>query len=171
MVQTLEAIKGGGGSVHVGATGTIGSLMTREMESMMKQMAQTSTSSRRRPPTVPVSVPCGAISKKTQPRKNSLNEASSSGGGSSSSSSNDRNTGCTEKAKSNLRTNDHHIPMLSSGNIPAERNPNREKPDKKGSYIVEVVDIKCGNPDRAWTAPITTRLKKLGFSKLSETVA
>ncbi|KAL2933681.1 Myb-like protein V [Bienertia sinuspersici] len=33
MAATLEAIKGGGGSVKVGAIGTISTLMTREIES------------------------------------------------------------------------------------------------------------------------------------------
>ncbi|KAJ6887073.1 hypothetical protein NC651_027435 [Populus alba x Populus x berolinensis] len=34
MVQKLEAIKGGGGSTRVGTTGTIGALITRELESI-----------------------------------------------------------------------------------------------------------------------------------------
>ncbi|KAK3011611.1 hypothetical protein RJ639_011679 [Escallonia herrerae] len=45
-----------------------------------------------------------------------------------------------------------------------------ESPRKKGSYMVEIVDVKCGNPDRAWASPIANRLKKLGFSKLSESI-
>ena len=28
--------------------------------------------------------------------------------------------------------------------------PSRDKPDKRGSYVVAVVDLKCGNPDRTW---------------------
>ena len=58
--------------------------------------------------------------------------------------------------------------MLNSDNISLDGTPGRDKPDKSGSYIVEIVDFKCGNPDRTW-APITNRLKKLSFSKLSET--
>ncbi|KAL5978488.1 hypothetical protein ACLOJK_029605 [Asimina triloba] len=79
MAQKLTDIKGGGGSIRVGTTGTVGALMSREMNSMTKQMPETSTSSRRKPQTVPVSVPCGSIPKKSQPRRNSPNEASSSG--------------------------------------------------------------------------------------------
>lgn len=63
--------------------------------------------------------------------------------------------------------------MLGSDNIALERTPTREKTDKKLPInIVEVVDIKCGNSDtnRAWTSPITSRLRKLGFSKLSESI-
>ncbi|PIN15371.1 hypothetical protein CDL12_11991 [Handroanthus impetiginosus] len=33
MVQTLEAIRGGGGSIKVGTTGKISALMSRELES------------------------------------------------------------------------------------------------------------------------------------------
>lgn len=60
--------------------------------------------------------------------------------------------------------------MLSADSIALDRTPIREKTDKKGSNIVEIVDIKCGNQDRAWASPITNRLKKLGFSKLSESI-
>ena len=60
--------------------------------------------------------------------------------------------------------------MLGSDNIALDRTPRRQKSDKKVSNLVEVVDIKCGNPDRAWASPITNRLKKLGFSKLSESI-
>lgn len=167
MVQTLKSIHGGGGSIRVGTTGTIGALMMRELDSL-KHMPHSSTSSRKIPPTVPVSVPCRAIPRKSIPRRNSSNESSSS---SSSSSSNCRNPRNTQKIKSNLQKSDHHIPMLSSSDVPTEGKPNGEKPDKKGPSIVEVVDLKCGNLDKPWSSPITTRLKKLGFSKLSESVA
>lgn len=60
------------------------------------------------------------------------------------------------------------MPMLGSDNITVDRTPRREKSDKKATNIMEIVDVKCGNPDRSWTNPITSKLKKLGFSKLSE---
>ncbi|XP_010276031.1 PREDICTED: uncharacterized protein LOC104610892 [Nelumbo nucifera] len=172
MVQTLEAIKGGGGSVRIGATGTISSLMTRELDSIKR--TQTLMPSRRNPSMVPVSVPCGvATPKKLQPRRNSTSEASTScsSGSSSSNKTNYRSTGNTQKTRHNVGKNVHRIPMLSSDDITVDRTPNRGKPDKKAPYIVEVVDIKCGNPDKAWSTPITNRLKKLNFSKLSETIA
>jgi hypothetical protein len=62
------------------------------------------------------------------------------------------------------------MPMLGSDNSTLDRTPSREKSDKKATHIVEIVDIKCGNPDRAWANPITNKLKKLGFSKLSESI-
>lgn len=165
MVQTLEAIKGGGGSIRVGTTGTIGSLMTRELESV-KSAPQMPVSSRDKPPAVPVSVPCGATTpKRLQPRK-SLDEASSSG---SNKHINHRSPEIARKTKNYIHKS-HRIPMLGSDNIVLDRTPNRKKTDKKGSYIVEIVDIKCRNPDRAWATPITNRLKKLSFSKLSESV-
>lgn len=165
MVQSLEAIKGGGGSIKVGATGTVSSLMTRELDSM-KAASQKPVSSRNKPQTGPVSVPYGSTTpRRLQPRKSS-HEASSSGSGNFN---NHINPDFSRKAKSYPK-NTHRIPMLGSDNIDLDRTPSREKTDKKVSNIVEVVDIKCGNSDRAWTSPITNKLKKLSFSKLSESI-
>ncbi|CAI0379946.1 unnamed protein product [Linum tenue] len=62
--------------------------------------------------------------------------------------------------------------MLGSDNLTLERTPVREKrSNKKVINLVEVVDIKCGSPDGTWATPLTSKLKKLGFSKLSESVA
>ena len=58
MPRAADAIHDDGGSVKIGATGTIGTLMTRELESP-KHSEQTS-STRRKQQTVPVSIPCGA---------------------------------------------------------------------------------------------------------------
>ncbi|XP_062170227.1 uncharacterized protein LOC133875955 [Alnus glutinosa] len=161
MVQTLEAIKGGGGSIRVGATGTISSLMTRELDSI-KSSPRRPVSFRSKPGAVPLSDPCAASApKRVQPRKSS-DEASSS-------CIDQRSPEITRKTKSYTR-NTHRIPMLGSDSIALDRTPIREKTDKKGSNIVEIVDIKCGNQDRAWASPITNRLKKLGFSKLSESI-
>lgn len=45
MVQTLETIRGGGGSIKVGTTGTISALMSRELDS--KPSASTTSVPRR----------------------------------------------------------------------------------------------------------------------------
>lgn len=164
MVQSLEAIKGGGGSIRVGATGTISSLMTRELDST-KAASQKQASSRNKPH-AGLPLPCGTNTPtKVQPRKSS-DEASSSG---SSKHINRINPDMSRKAKSYSKST-HKIPMLGSDNVALDRTPNREKIDKKGCNIVEVVDIKCGNSDRAWASPITNKLKKLSFSKLSESI-
>lgn len=161
MVPTLEAIKCGGGSIKVGSTGTIGTLMSRELEST-KSGPQTP---RKKSPTVSILVPSDATTPKILKPRTSLDEASSS---SSSSIVNKKSTEIARKTKHYNRKT-HQIPMLDSDNISLDGStPIRDKPDKRGSYIVEVVDIKCGNQDRTWTSPITNRLKKLGFSKLSE---
>ncbi|KAJ4726107.1 DNA replication regulator sld2 like [Melia azedarach] len=158
MVQKLEAIKGGGGSIKIGTTGTISSLMTRELESV-KSAPQT-------PRTPPVSVACGATSvKRLQPRKSS-DEASTS---SSNNNINRRSPEIARKTKSYNKST-YQIPMLGSDNVVLDRTPIRQKSDKKGPNIVEIVDIKCGHPERAWANPITNKLKKLGFSKLSESI-
>ena len=50
------------------------------------------------------------------------------------------------------------------------RTPVREKKDKKIPDIVEIVDIKYGNAEKAWATPLASRLKKLNFSKLSKSI-
>ncbi|CAL5359907.1 unnamed protein product [Camellia sinensis] len=74
MVPTLEAIKGGGGSIKVGSTGTIGTLMSRELEST-KSDPQTP---RKKSPTVSILVPSDATTPKILKPRTSLDEASSS---------------------------------------------------------------------------------------------
>ncbi|XP_057460448.1 uncharacterized protein LOC130750948 [Actinidia eriantha] len=155
MVPTLEAIKGGGGSIKVGTTGTISALMSRELESM-KSSLQTPISSRNRSPTVSIS----PIVSKRPTQRTSPDKASSS-----SNKKKKKSPENVRKTKHNHRKT-HQIPMLNPDNISLDGTPSRDKPDKR-AYIVEVVDLKCGNPDRTWV-PITNRLKKLGFSKLSE---
>lgn len=182
MAQKLEGIKGGGGSIKLGTTGTISSLMTRELDQKISSVVpHKQVASRSKPRTVPVSVPCGSSSsssttqKRLQPRKSS-DEASSSSGSSSSKNTNRRSHGngmMSQKTKANNgRNNTHRLPMLGSDNFSVDnRSPVRQKNDKKiPNNIVEVVDIKCGNAEKAWATPLTSRLKKLGFSKLSESI-
>ncbi|OMO80604.1 hypothetical protein CCACVL1_12858 [Corchorus capsularis] len=167
MVQKLEAIRGGGGSIKVGTTGTISALMTRELDSI-KTAPRTPVSIKHKPQTVPVSVPCGSATPKRLQLRRSLDGGASTSGSSNNMSYKSPQT--AQKSKS-FPKNIHQVPMLGSDNVPLDRTPSRQKSDKKVvSNIVEVVDIKCGNPDRAWASPITNRLKKLGFSKLSESI-
>ncbi|PON51541.1 hypothetical protein PanWU01x14_216230 [Parasponia andersonii] len=72
MVHSLEAIKGCGGSVRVGTTGTISSLMTRELDSMKAASQKPSSSINQLQAAAPVTP------KRLQARKSS-DEASSSG--------------------------------------------------------------------------------------------
>lgn len=168
MVQNLEDTTGVGGSIRVGATGTIGSLMTREMEST-KTEVEDLVSLKNKSITIPVSVPCNAFTPKGLQPKTPLDEASSSGG-STNSSFNHKSPEIGQKPKSYHRKT-HRVPILSSDhNIALDRTPTRGKRDKKVTKLVEIVDIKCGIPDKARARPITNRLKKLGFSKLSESI-
>ncbi|XP_076886404.1 uncharacterized protein LOC143536256 [Bidens hawaiensis] len=133
--QSLEAIKGGGGSIKVGTTGTINALMTREL-----QLGKVGSSS-----AVPLP-----------------NEAStSSSGDSNGNMMNGKHTGVDQKAKSHHARRDSRNPFLRSDSVPVDENgtSNRRKNAKKGSCLVEIVDVKRGVPNR---------LKKLTFSKLSE---
>lgn len=177
MAQTLEDMKGKGGSIKLGTIGTIGSLMTRELDQISSGPQKQKVSSRTKPRTLHVSVPCSSSSntgtsanpKRLQPRKSS-DEASGSGSGSS------KNTNYRTKANSSNSSstsrNTHRIPMLDSADhFSVDRTPIRQKKNyKKKPNIVEVVDIKCGNAEKTWATPLTTRLKKLGFSKLSESI-
>lgn len=165
MVQNLEAIKGSGRSIKVGTTGTISALMTRELESI-KSASQASLSHQDKPKTDPVSVPCSVTTPRGLRAKKSLGEASTS----ASSSSNKHGSPETAQKMKSYNRSAHRMPMLRSENLTLERNISRDKTRKKGTNIVEVVDIKCGQPDKTWTSPITSKLKKLGFSKLSETI-
>ncbi|KAL5548301.1 hypothetical protein UlMin_003532 [Ulmus minor] len=136
MVQSLEAIEGGGGSIRVGT-------ITQA---------------------VPASVASSSSTPKRPRQRKSSDEASSSGSNSFPTPEFSR------KTKGYYPKNTHGIPILGSENIALDRTPSREKTEKKTHNIVEVVDIKCGNSDKAWTSPITNRLRKLGFSKLSESI-
>ncbi|CAA2953693.1 Hypothetical predicted protein [Olea europaea subsp. europaea] len=162
MVQTLEAIKGGGGSIKVGSTGTISVLMSRELESS-NSASQTPDTSRNDSFPASVTSPADETSSRRLKSKTPVNEASSSG----TSSANHKVSETTTRKKHYMGKT-HQIPMLKADNISIDGTPIRPKPARKGSAMVEIVDIKCGNPDRTWTSPITNRLKKLSFSKLSE---
>ncbi|KAK9673939.1 hypothetical protein RND81_12G200400 [Saponaria officinalis] len=176
-MATLEAIRGGGGSIRVGTIGTISSLMTRELESSK------SASSRR-------------TSDIVKPRK-STDEASSSSSSSSGLSTEVRKTKGSQKSnrvlslsvtslkrpkqktpfedlgnnstvrqsssgKMRSHRSSSKIPMLGSENVHLEKTPSRDPSMKRGLNIVDIVDVNCGNPS------ISDRLKKLGFSKLSQ---
>ncbi|GMJ15945.1 hypothetical protein like AT5G54850 [Hibiscus trionum] len=165
MVQKLEAINGGGGgSIKVGTKGTISSLMTRELDSI-KTPKQTPVSFRHKSPAAPVA---GSFvtGRRLQQRK-SLDGAGTSGSRNSMSCKSPQSS--VQKIQS-FSKNVHQMPMLGCENVALERTPIRQKSDKKVSNFVEVVNIKCGNSDGAWASPITNCLKKLGFSKLSESI-
>ncbi|KAI4305097.1 hypothetical protein L6164_028486 [Bauhinia variegata] len=137
MAPTLEIIKRGGGSI-LGTTGTISSLMTRELD-QISSPSHKQVSSRSKPRTVPISVDYGSTTpKRLQPRK-SLDEASSS------ESMSHRSPGVAQKTKTNVR-HTHKVPMLRSDSFAVDRSPIREKHDKNISNIVELVDIKLSKP-------------------------
>ncbi|XP_065025067.1 uncharacterized protein LOC135649978 [Musa acuminata AAA Group] len=155
----MDVSDDGEGSLEVGTTGTIGSLMTRELESM-KRSEQASSSARRRQQTGPVFVPCGAAPGKASRRRNQAD-----GCGSSGSSIGQDHCADAQKRRHSTRKNGHRVPILGSGDSPMARNSGTDKVEKKGhGYTVEVVDLKCSNP-------MSNRLKKLSFSKLSESIS
>ncbi|XP_049415098.1 uncharacterized protein LOC125877864 [Solanum stenotomum] len=162
MVQTLESIRGGGGSIKVGTTGTISALMSRELDS--KPSASTTSVSRRyRSPTVCSFAAGDATSpKRTKPRT-SIDKASCSW----ASEDNKNDSEIVRKVKHyNCRT--PQIPILESENISVDGTRIRKKPDRKGLALVEIVDIKCGSSGKTHANLMKNSLKKNSFSKLSE---
>ncbi|KAJ0734189.1 hypothetical protein HanPI659440_Chr11g0417001 [Helianthus annuus] len=156
--QTLEAIKGGGGSIKVGTTGTINALMSRELQSVKV----------RSPTAVPL--PNEAATGTTSKAKVRVDEASTSD--SSSGNTSGKHSTVDQKTKHQHARRDSKNPFLrsDSGSVDGNGKGSNDgrKSDKKGSCLVEIVDVKCGVPDKTWANPITSRLKKLTFSKLSD---
>ncbi|KAI3849028.1 hypothetical protein MKX03_011471 [Papaver bracteatum] len=172
MVSEPELIKGAGGSIRVGTTGTISSLITKEMDNRNSAQKHTPISTKRKPATIPLSLPSGSTPRTSLQRRRTTNEASSSSSSSSTSTSNINRRSSTSSARQSTgKKSTHDLPMLGSEDIPLERTPYRAtSSNKKGPNIVEVVDIKCGKSEKSWSTPISSRLKKLGFSKLSVSI-
>nr|XP_043621112.1 uncharacterized protein LOC122592860 [Erigeron canadensis]XP_043621113.1 uncharacterized protein LOC122592860 [Erigeron canadensis]XP_043621114.1 uncharacterized protein LOC122592860 [Erigeron canadensis] len=175
MVQTLEAIRGGGGSIKVGTTGTINALMSREMQSAKV------ASPRAVPFTMKSPKRAWEINDLATVTNSKTNVQADEASTSSSSSSNnignviaEKPASVSHKAKHQHARRDSRNPFLHSDSVSVDGNgngsgtPNRKRNDKKGSCMVEIVDVKCGVPDKMWANPITNKLKKLTFSKLSE---
>ncbi|KAL7103478.1 hypothetical protein ACP275_08G182000 [Erythranthe tilingii] len=140
MAQTLEAIRGGGGSIKLGTIGTVSALMSRELDS----------------------------AKSTSANVPSVDEASSSTS-SFKNHKLPENTKRTTKNHTRTTTQIPMLKSddtISTDGTPIRQ----KKPIKKGPGIVEIVDIKCGSSDKKWVNPIKHRLKKLGFSKLSHSI-
>jgi hypothetical protein len=161
MPCAAELVHGEAGAIKVGTTGTIGSLMTRELEAVKVTPQAAATPCLRRQGCL-VSVPCGASPRKVVLRKSSSNVTNNS----SNNGRTDRvsaEEACKTRGVSRRHT--FSSPILHSDDMLVDRSPNTEKVKKKGNrYGVEVVDVKCSNP-------MSSRLRKLGFSKLSETFA
>lgn len=183
MVQKLEAIRGGGGSIRVGTVGTIGSLMTRELEASSSashgirtpmilvdeaSRSDTRTSIKQRNREVGgrtrgqtqhrISV-ISATTPKRQKQKAPLDDL----GNSSLCKGTVRRTP-DSLGKIQTPRQSSHVPMLGYENIYLDKTPTREKPTRRGANLAHLVDIHCGNS----TGSLSDRLKKLGFSKLSQ---
>lgn len=162
MPGATELVHGEGGMIKVGTTGTIGSLMTRELDAI-KVAPQAVATPRLRRQGCPVSVSCGGTPRKVVMRKSSSDVSSSSSSNGNRTDRVSAEEACKPRRVS--RRNTFDSPMLRSDCALVDRSPNAGKAKKKGSgYGVEVVDVKCSNP-------MSSRLRKLGFSKLSETFA
>ncbi|XP_020574075.1 uncharacterized protein LOC110020348 [Phalaenopsis equestris] len=158
MTQIPEISEKSGDPIKIGTVGTIGSLMSQELDSM--NSAQAASSSQNKNLTTPPCLPCVDTSS-TQPSKIQSNEASSS----NNHNAHPHHLSNSQKLnKQKPLKNGQRAPILTNEAIP-DKKTRRNRPSTKGrrTYIVEVVDIKCGNP-------MSSRLKKFGFTKLSETI-
>ncbi|KAG8099847.1 hypothetical protein GUJ93_ZPchr0013g37718 [Zizania palustris] len=178
MPCAAELANGEAGAVKVGTTGTIGSLMTRELEAVrgtppppqVGAVKTTTTATRLRRQSSPVSVPCGASPRKIiSLRKSSSNVSSASGGGRTDRVSAEEEAACNCKPRrSSQRSTNPSSPMLRSDGVLVDRSVKAKKKAaaacRLGGGGVQVVDVRCGNP-------MSSRLRRLGFSKLSETFA
>ncbi|XP_023523864.1 uncharacterized protein LOC111787980 [Cucurbita pepo subsp. pepo] len=168
MVLKPQSTKGGGGSIKVGATGTISSLMTRELETMRAGPQKLVTSKNKSSSATSASSSAASIPKRLQQTK-SFDEVNNGRRYNTVNSRSFGNSHNTTKAGGSRDV--HRIPMLGS-DTHANENGYRDKPERKGLRAVAIVDVKCNNPDKAWASrPLSSRLRKLGFSKLSETFA
>ncbi|KAL7592182.1 hypothetical protein Lser_V15G35318 [Lactuca serriola] len=155
MAQTLEAIKGGGGSIKVGTTGTINALMSRELQSVKVPSPKTTLEQPNN----------AAMDSKLKPKVQTEEATASCSGGTTT---NEKETGGgSRKPKHHHARTASRNPFLRSDSGDGNGTSGRKKNDKKASCIVEIVDVKCGVPDKSWANPITNKFKKLSFSKLS----
>uniref|UniRef100_A0A0D9WZJ8 Uncharacterized protein n=1 Tax=Leersia perrieri TaxID=77586 RepID=A0A0D9WZJ8_9ORYZ len=156
------------GAVKVGTTGTIGSLMTRELEAINKSEPATP---RRRRQGSPVSVPCVASPRKiiALRKSSTFNNVSDSGRRTDRVSAEEADAGKLTARRSSTAAASSS-PMLRSDGSEIVDGRRRSKAKKAAAAAgcrvagVEVVDVRCGNP-------MSSRLRRLGFSKLSETFA
>ncbi|KAJ3687009.1 hypothetical protein LUZ61_016173 [Rhynchospora tenuis] len=140
-------------SIKVGSTGTIGVLMSKELDNTTKNLTRAKISSLsstdpRKMQSSPISVPCGGIvmlNRKMQRIKTMP---------------------IREKPTVVNPRKSSQVPILhSNDNIIMERSASmtdRSKWKGQNCNFVKVVDLKCCNN------PMSSRLRKLGFSKLSE---
>lgn len=186
MNRKLGEINRGGSSIRIGSIGTISSLMSKELET-------SSSSSQRNPQSAPVSVSCG---ERTFKLRKSVDEVQKTG--TRSNKTKQRSPENTrgphqdrisvlglatpkpqkqkvsmEEARSSRRSPEfnwktrshkitHHVPMLES----EDKTIKRDKAVAWKVNLVEVVDTNCGIP----AGTLSSRLKKLGFAKLSQSI-
>lgn len=139
-------------SIKVGSTGKVGVLMSRELNETMKNLTQAKTSSlsstdQRKNQSTPISVPCGG-----RPMLNRKMQRS-------------KTMPIKEKPIVVNPGKSSQVPILHTNDIITERSTsmiNKSKRRGQNCNCVQVVDLTCGGN------PMSSQLRKLGFSKLSE---
>lgn len=144
----LEHMKGGGGSIKIGTTGRISALISRELQ----YINDDTTKSLGRA----FLEPNDANIRRKLKEKVQEDEASTS-----NNHFNEKHTNILRKDKHNHARKARRNTILHADNLSiiGSQNPNRKR-----THIVEVVDVKCGIPDKNWANPIKDRFWKLSFS-------
>lgn len=152
MSQTHQIPQGSADPVEIGTIGTIGSLMSQELDTV--NSVQASSSFRKKNTAAPISA---SAPKSSRPSEKPSTKVSSC------EDHNARRLGNAEKAKRNFPRNGLLVPIPSEGTNSGRKTREKMLGKKGHGCLVEIVDVKCNNP-------MSSRLKKLGFSKLSETI-
>ncbi|KAL8088074.1 hypothetical protein AgCh_038005 [Apium graveolens] len=153
MANKVDNIRSKAGSIKVGATGQVSTLMTRELDDLARSSSN-HVSRKKNTQSFPVAVSCGESRKQTI-----YNPANTMR------STDQRTEAKIQRKTHNMRHTIYDIPMSASKIVRVHRKS--VKDEKIRPQIVEVVDLKCGTSlKKAWSSR-TSNNGKLKFSRLS----
>ncbi|WOH05735.1 hypothetical protein DCAR_0625155 [Daucus carota subsp. sativus] len=152
LAHEQNTIKRQPGSIRVGATGKVSTLMTHELDEV-KGSSSHHVSRKRNTQNFPVTVYCGE----------SRRQACYQSGNSTTSTGQRAET--RQKQQHNMRHTGRDIPVFASEDASVHMKPVRD--EKRKPQYIEVVDLKCGTSlKKAWSRH-TTKNRSLKFSRLS----
>lgn len=154
MSHKQDNIRSKPGSIKVGATGKVSTLMTRELDDL-ESSSSNHMSRKRNSQSFPVTVCCG------ESRRQTLYNPSNTTTG----STNQRTEAKIQRKMQNMRRTGYDIPMSASEHVSLHRMS--AKYEKRRPQFVEVVNLKCGTSlKKAWSSR-TSNNGKVKFSRLS----
>lgn len=152
MAHKQDNFRSKSGSIKVGATGKVSTLMTRELDDL-ELTSSNHVSHKRNTQSFPVTVCCGESRRQTL-----YNPANTT-------RSTDQRTEAKIQRKMPMRHTSYDIPMSASENVSMRRKC--VKDEKRRPQLVEVVNLECGTSlKKAWSSR-TSNNGKVKFSRLS----